>query len=365
MEKALKTNIRSAHAKRRRWLEARAGTTLEALIAQETESAVPRSATDQWKTSRSELHELSERATRTLRDVCQRYDGHNAIDRTVYPIRDQDVIERETARRVAQSCAKDPTSVRANVRKDARRAGRDAFKSLRLDLPAEPIAALVGALAYRTSYAQNQLEHSIEVGELCGLLALEIGADDIDARRSGLMHDMAKAVARDFDGFAVASASTQRKLPSTDRTHALIGAHESHAVLGAEVAKANRENTTVVNAIAAHHGEVAQKSAVAALLVTADTLSGARLGARRQSLGNFDAMMRDIVTRVQRSAGILSVDVMQAGREVRVMVDKTIADRALEPLAQSIADDLDSTPGLTGHVRVTVIRESRASAIAR
>lgn len=276
---------------------------------------------------------------RVLRDVCERYDGHVALDRTDYPVRMDDVIAKETERRVQQSAAKNRDSVLANVRKDARRAGRDAFSRVGLPIPAEAIVALVGALKFRTSYAQNQYEHSIEVAELAGMLAREADADDTAARRSGLMHDMGKAETHDRDG--------------------------SHATVAARLADKCGEVPSVVNAIAAHHGEVPVETAVGSLLITADTLSGARPGARRQSTSNYADMVRDIVSRVQNRRGVVNVDVMQAGREVRVMVDPEVADDALGPFAQSIADDLENARGLTGHVRVTVIREQRASAIAR
>lgn len=276
---------------------------------------------------------------RVLRDVCERYDGHIPLDHTVYPVRTDDVLAKETARRVRQSGSKDEASVASSVRKDARRAGRDAFKRLGLAVGGERLVALVGALRYRTSYAQNQYDHAIEVAELAGLLAVELGDDGVAARRSGLLHDMAKAEIHDRDG--------------------------SHAIVGARLAAESGEAPEVVNAIAAHHGETPGESTTAALLIAADTLSGARPGARRQSTTNAQEMVRDIMSRVQNRAGVLTVDVMQGGREVRVMVDTSVADSMMESFAQSIAGDLENTRGLTGHVRVTVIRETRVSAIAR
>jgi ribonucrease Y len=202
------------------------------------------------------------------------------------------------------------------------------------------IIKLLGKLKYRTSYAQNVLQHSLEVCYLCGIMAAELGLNEKHARRAGLLHDIGKAVDHEAEGV--------------------------HAIIGADLAKRFGESAKVVHAIAAHHEDVPTESIVAILVQAADTLSGARPGARREMLETYIKRLEDL-ERVARSFnGISKSYAIQAGREIRLIVESDkVNDEEAAMLSRDVAKKIEHELTYPGQVKVMVIRETRAVEYAR
>jgi ribonuclease Y len=202
------------------------------------------------------------------------------------------------------------------------------------------IIKLLGKLKYRTSYAQNVLQHSLEVCYLCGIMAAELGLNEKHARRAGLLHDIGKAVDHEAEGV--------------------------HAIIGADLAKRFGESSKVVHAIAAHHEDVPTESIVAVLVQAADTLSGARPGARREMLETYIKRLEDL-ERVARSFnGISKSYAIQAGREIRLIVESDkVNDEEAAMLSRDVAKKIEHELTYPGQVKVMVIRETRAVEYAR
>ena len=201
------------------------------------------------------------------------------------------------------------------------------------------LAKLIGQLRFRTSYGQNVLDHLIECANLAGILAEELGASAETARRAAFLHDIGKAVTHEVEG--------------------------PHALIGARIARRNGEAEAVAHAMEAHHNEVEPKTVEAVIVQAADAVSGARPGARGDSLEQYVGRMKDLEEIASRHHGIERVFAMRAGREIRVVVDPGIVDddRAAV-ISQEIATAIEKEAEHPGRIKITVIRESRATAFA-
>ena len=199
---------------------------------------------------------------------------------------------------------------------------------------------LVGKLKYRTSYAQNVLQHSIEVAFLCGIMASELGLNVKQAKRAGLLHDIGKAVDHEVEG--------------------------PHALIGADLAKRFGESNKVIHALAAHHEDVPPESILAVLVQAADTLSGARPGARREMLETYVKRLEEIERISNSFNGISKSYAIQAGREVRIIVEsEKVSDDDSVMLVKDICRKIENELSYPGQIKVTVIRETRAVDYAR
>ncbi len=193
----------------------------------------------------------------------------------------------------------------------------------------------LGRLKFRTSYAQNVLQHSSEVGFLCGIMAAELGLNQKLARRMGLLHDIGKAIDHEVEG--------------------------PHAVIGSKLAKKYNESTKIVHAIAAHHEDVLPESVYALLVQAADSLSGARPGARKELLENYIKRLEDLEKIANSFRGVANTYAIQAGRELRVIVESDkISDEEATLLSRDVAKKIEESLTFPGQIRVTVIRETRA-----
>ena len=202
------------------------------------------------------------------------------------------------------------------------------------------IVRLLGQLRYRTSFTQNVLQHSLEVSALCGMMAAELGMDIKRAKRAGLLHDIGKAVDHEVEG--------------------------SHAVIGADIAKKYGEGKDIIHAIAAHHEDQRPSTALAVLVQAADSISGARPGARKELLENYVKRLEDLENIANSFEGVSKAYAIQAGREIRVMVNpESVDDDATYLLCKDIADKIEKNLTYPGQIRVTVIRERRASGFAK
>jgi ribonuclease Y len=202
------------------------------------------------------------------------------------------------------------------------------------------LVRLLGQLQYRTSFSQNVLQHSIEVATLCGIMASELNLDVKKAKRAGLLHDIGKAVDHEVEG--------------------------PHAVIGADLAKKFNESKEIVHAIAAHHEDVAPTSIMAVLVQAADGLSGARPGARKELLQNYVKRLEDLENIATSFDGVAKAYAIQAGREIRVMVNCDIVDDDRTfLLCKDISEKVENNLTYPGQIRVTVIRERRAVGYAK
>ena len=199
---------------------------------------------------------------------------------------------------------------------------------------------LIGKLNFRTSYGQNALKHSIEVANLCGLMASELGENITLAKRAGLLHDIGKSIDFEIEG--------------------------SHVEIGEQIAKKYHENKIVLDAIASHHGNVEAKSIIAVLVSVADSLSAARPGARNDSLENYIKRLEQLEEIGNSFEGVEKTFAMQAGREVRVMVKPDeIDDLNSYKIAREIKNKIENEMQYPGTIKITVIRETRAQEEAK
>ena len=198
---------------------------------------------------------------------------------------------------------------------------------------------LLGTLRYRTSFGQNVLRHLVESSHLARLMAAEMGVDPVICGRAAFLHDIGKALGHEVEG--------------------------SHALVGSELARQHGEHPDVVHAIAAHHNEVEPATVEAVMVQAADAISGSRPGARREALEAYIHRLDRLEQIALDHPGVEKVFAMQAGREVRVMVaPETVDDLASQAIARDIARRIEAELSYPGQIRVTVVRESRATEIA-
>ncbi len=202
------------------------------------------------------------------------------------------------------------------------------------------LVKLLGKLRYRTSFGQNVLNHSLEVSYIAGLMAQELGADVKQAKRAGLLHDIGKALDREFEG--------------------------THIELGVEAAKKYKENDNVVHAIAAHHGEIEAKTIVAVLVQAADAISAARPGARRENVQNYIKRLEKLEEIATGFDGVEKSFAIQAGREIRIMVNpETVSDEKMVIVARDIAKKIEEELEYPGQIKVNIVRENRVIDFAK
>ncbi|MGI9050202.1 MAG: ribonuclease Y [Rubrobacteraceae bacterium] len=238
--------------------------------------------------------------------------------------------------RVEQVVAK----AKKDIEKEIKSAGRQAIYDSKIkgSMHAD-LMRMLGALKYRTSYGQNVLSHSVEVANLCAMMAQELGANVKIARRAGLLHDVGKAMDHEVDG--------------------------THAIIGGRFAKKNGESEDVVRAISAHHHEIEMETVEDVLVATADAVSASRPGARRETTEIYLERLRSLEDIALAHRGVDKAYAIQAGREIRVMVQPSeVDDRIAAKLAYDISKQIENDLEYPGQIKVTVIRESRVSEVA-
>ncbi len=228
---------------------------------------------------------------------------------------------------------------KADVDKEIVAAGERAELEAGVHGVAPELLEVLGRLRYRTSYGQNVLDHLVESAKIAGLVAAELGASVETAKRAALLHDLGKAVSHEVEG--------------------------SHAEVGAAMARRHGESEAVAHAIEAHHNEVEPKTVEAVIVQIADSLSGARPGARGEALEHYVSRLRDLEEIAMRHPGVTKVFAVRAGREVRLMVDPgRVDDEEAAVIARKTASAIEKELDYPGRIRVTVVRESRSSALA-
>jgi ribonucrease Y len=245
-------------------------------------------------------------------------------DGRIHPARIEEVVEK----------------VNLEIENAVREAGEQAAFDIGVHGINPELVKLLGKLKYRTSYAQNVLQHSIEVAFLCGIMATELGINEKQAKRAGLLHDIGKAVDHEIEG--------------------------PHAAIGADLAKRYGESRKVVQAIAAHHEDVPAEDVLAVLVQAADALSGARPGARKELLETYLKRLGELEKISNSFPGVDKSYAIQAGRELRIIVEsKHVSDSDVVLLSRDIARKIESELTYPGQIKVTVIRETRAVDFAR
>ena len=245
-------------------------------------------------------------------------------DGRIHPARIEEVVEK----------------TQKELEEDIIQTGKNCLLELGIGNVHAEIIRLIGRMKYRSSYGQNVLSHSIEVAYLTGIMARELGLNVDHAMRAGLMHDMGKCVDRNIEG--------------------------PHAMLGYEIAKRYKEHPVVSNAIGAHHDDIEMESPIAVLVQAADAISGARPGARRESLEAYVKRLDSLETLARSFEGVAKTYAIQAGREVRVMVEPDrVDDLFADQLAHDIANKIQQEMEYPGQIKVMVIRERRSVSYAK
>ena len=270
---------------------------------------------------------------------------------SVVPLPSFDQTRREVARMALERLIADgrihPARIEETVDKCRReleiqmkREGDKAVMDLGIHSLHPDLVKLIGRLKYRTSYGQNVLSHSLEVAWLAGLMAGELGVNVQLARRAGLLHDIGKALDHEIEG--------------------------SHVQIGVDICKKYRENPQVIHAIEAHHGDVEPKTTLAFIIMAADAISAARPGARRENMESYIKRLETLEALCNGFEGVESSYAVQAGREVRILVqpDK-VSDDEVILLARNVAKKIENELDYPGQIKVSVIRESRATEYAK
>lgn len=244
-------------------------------------------------------------------------------DGRIHPARIEEVYERS----------------QRSIAERIRRAAEDAMAEVGIVDLHEDLIPILGSLAYRTSYGQNVLRHLVESAHLAGVMAAELGVDVAVCRRAAFLHDIGKALTHEAEG--------------------------PHAIVGAELLRRHGEHPDIVHAVEAHHNEVEPETVEAILVQAADAVSGSRPGARRESLEAYVERMEHLESLAGAHHGVDRVYAMQAGREIRVMVaPEEVDDGGAQALARDIARDIEKNLNYPGQIKVTVVRESRATETA-
>lgn len=262
-----------------------------------------------------------------------------------------DPVRRETARITLVNLVRDgrihPARIEeayekalATVEERCLKAGQDALVEMKITDMAPALVPTIGALQYRTSYGQNVLKHLLECGHVAAMMAAELGLDVDICRRAAFLHDLGKALTHEAEG--------------------------SHAMVGADLARRHGEHADVVHAIESHHNEVEPRTVEAVLVQAADAISAARPGARRESLEAYVQRLDRLEKIAADVPGVEKVFAMQAGREIRVMVSPdAVSDAEAQVVAQRIAKQVETELTYPGTIKITVVRESRATELAR
>ena len=262
-----------------------------------------------------------------------------------------DPVRREAARMTLEKLVQDgrihPARIEevherslADMEERIRRAGEDAVAEVGITDIHPEMVKLLGRLQFRTSYGQNVLRHLVESAHIGSALASELGIDPTIVKRGAFLHDIGKAVTHEVEG--------------------------SHAIIGAEIARRMKEDPEVVHCIESHHGEVEQRTVHAVLAQIADSISGGRPGARRESLETYVKRLERLEEICNAFEGVEKVYAMQAGREVRVLVQpEAVDDIQAQVIAHDIAKQVEEELQYPGQIRITVVREIRATEYAR
>jgi ribonuclease Y len=245
-------------------------------------------------------------------------------DGRIHPARIEEIVEK----------------VNAEIETSIREAGEQAAFDVGVHGIHPELIKLIGKLKYRTSYAQNVLQHSREVSFLCGIMAAELGLNEKHAKRAGLLHDIGKAIDHEMEG--------------------------THATIGADLARRYGESGSVVHAIAAHHEDVPAEDVISVLVQAADALSGARPGARKELLETYVKRLEDLERIATSFNGVGKAYAIQAGRELRIIVESTaVNDADIVMLSRDVARRIENELTYPGQIKVTVIRETRSVEFAR
>jgi ribonuclease Y len=245
-------------------------------------------------------------------------------DGRIHPARIEEVVQKTTS----------------ELEEEILKEGENTLLQLGLHNMHPELVRSVGKMKYRASYGQNLLQHSIEVAFLTGIMAAELGLDQILAKRAGLLHDIGKTVDKTVEG--------------------------PHALIGYEMTKKYKEHPIVVNAVGSHHEDIEMEHPIAALVQAADAISGARPGARREPIESYVKRLENLESLAKSFEGVAKTYAIQAGREIRVVVEQDkVDDSVAEKLAREIATKIETEMEYPGQIKVTVIREVRKVAFAK